>query len=813
MALQDNQVYSVDGKNYLASGNHLAPIYGDASQYGTPQALPMSVQDLMRSGGGLLPDEYAVFNNGLKAVQVANPGGGSFQKYQDAQGNLFDDPNGTVKGVNPTGGAISSSPTYAQALNDSTTPRVNFQYANGSAIDGSGTLQTGADALAAQAANRTTWLKGQVGGPQSTYMTSEDAAKQLAALHGVQIASTGAPANAAATRNLISQTPQANYIKAYDTNNDYKQVYVPAGKYVQGVSLYPKNSSSITADSSLKQASATQLPGAGNAGTDASGALVAGANASIAELIKQLTPAQTETEKKQQTLLDQMTSLVGQEANKAADQLTQEQSAGLPGLRKQFADINAQILTKTAEYNALQTTNQNKTITMDSIIGNDRAILNAKASDIGLLNAQALGLQGQITTAQDTVNRSIDLKYSSIESQLKVYEAQLNAIQPTLTKEQKTAAEAQQIWVDNQRQALADKKATEKGQAGVILDLISKYPDAKIAFTDSLAQAQAKLKNSKIYQEATRFVGSSTTDLPVVPPAIARTDIGKVTDNKNGTYTYVNNDGTTHTGKFGDNYVDKTSKSTTPNTSQSVLAWAGISSPVFNYLTQGTTSLTRMSADDRKKIMAEADGFLNKNGLDFSTFQSKYKAYNEVLQKNLERANQTQIMAGEVAGSADALIAVIDEKNLGTKSTGIWPFNGTVGKWKASNLLDISIGKQVNDPLTQAYATQLSLMTNDFAGYLAASRGASSPELQDKRDAAEVIANGLNSGSVQAFKDAIMANEHKVTGVVNKAVESANKNVWSLFGVQDKYDVSHNGVVLPQDSPSGSSYQGVDLPH
>lgn len=292
-----------------------------------------------------------------------------------------------------------------------------------------------------------------------------------------------------------------------------KSLKIP-GTQVQGYAVdnsgidTSKASGTITADG-LKKENNLNIPGA-TAGTDLAGALVAGATTSIAEIIKALTPPQTEADTKQQSLLDAMTSLVGDEAKKAADQLTAEQAAGLPDLRKSFADINGQILTKTAEYNALQVANQNKPITMDSIIGNDRAILNAKAADIGLLTAKAQALQGQISTAQDTVNRSIDLKYSTIEAQLKVYQAQLDALKPTLDKEQKAQADARQLIIDDAKQKLADTKAAEKAQTGFVLDLAVKYPDAGINLSDTPAVAQSKVKNSKIYAQATRL--SSTTD-------------------------------------------------------------------------------------------------------------------------------------------------------------------------------------------------------------------------------------------------------------------------------------------------------------
>lgn len=218
--------------------------------------------------------------------------------------------------------------------------------------------------------------------------------------------------------------------------------------------------------------------------------------------------------------------------------------------------------------------------------------------------------------------------------------------------------------------------------------------------------------------------------------------------------------------------------------SQSILSQTGLSLTAFNYLTQGTASLSRLSASQRNSIMNEAENFLNSKGLDVSTFQSQYKAYNEVLQKNLERSNNTRVYAGEVSGSADALIKAIDEKDM--------------GNIKAANVLNLMLGKEVNDPTTQKYSFQLQAMANDLAGYFAASRGASSPELQDQKDAANLIGNGMSKRSVQAFKDSINSNEEKVNKVVGNAVQSTQKQVWNLFGVADKFN--------PADSQDTSSF-------
>lgn len=242
----------------------------------------------------------------------------------------------------------------------------------------------------------------------------------------------------------------------------------------------------------------------------------------------------------------------------------------------------------------------------------------------------------------------------------------------------------------------------------------------------------------------------------------------------------------------------------TPNapdpTATGITGATGLSLAAFNYLTQGVSSMSRMPAAQRNAIMKEAGDYLNKHGVDVSTFQSQYKAYNDVLQKNIERANQTKIMAGEVSGSAEALIEAINAKATedGANKVNLpWlpsvhqseTSNGMSGL-RVANILDILAGKETNNKFAQTYITQLHTMANDLAGYLAASRGslsASGPSESDKLDAATIIANGMNTGSIEAFRDAIKTNEEKVTRVVNKAAEDARKQVWDLFGVGSQY--------------------------
>lgn len=206
---------------------------------------------------------------------------------------------------------------------------------------------------------------------------------------------------------------------------------------------------------------------------------------------------------------------------------------------------------------------------------------------------------------------------------------------------------------------------------------------------------------------------------------------------------------------------------------KSILEATGLSYWAFKALTEGSAALSRFSQAQRVAIGNEIKNYAQKSGVDIATLQSQYKAYNEVLESNIERANRTRIMAGEIAGTADALMENMEKRDM--------------YQIRAANLVDLMIGKEVNSPAAMKYQFQLKAMGNDLAGYFAAARGARTPELQDQREAASVIANGLNTGSVQAFKDSVITNEEKVNTVVNNAVDSTRKQVWELLGVGSKY--------------------------
>ena len=93
---------------------------------------------------------------------------------------------------------------------------------------------------------------------------------------------------------------------------------------------------------------------------------------------------------------------------------------------------------------------------------------NSDAADIGLMQAQAQALQGNIQAAQATVDRAIDLKYKTQEAKIDTWKFQYAAIQDQLSTAENKQGEAQLAYMNNLQQQIAEKKTAEKDRYNTI---------------------------------------------------------------------------------------------------------------------------------------------------------------------------------------------------------------------------------------------------------------------------------------------------------------------------------------------------------
>jgi hypothetical protein len=240
------------------------------------------------------------------------------------------------------------------------------------------------------------------------------------------------------------------------------------------------------------------------------GAAVEGARMSAQQFYDMQQYAQTPEQQEAARLRQEAMSGVEQLAGRGAAQLAEEERFGVNALNQELASLNAQILSKTAEYNKLNQSIEGKPITMASIIGEQAQVRKMQASEIGMLQALALGKQGMLSAAQAAADRAIDLKYDDIETQYNIRIKQLELLQPLLDTEEKKRSNALELYLNQEKERVAEQKAAAKNFQNDKLNAIMKgMPVAAAQQVDALFDAG---RIDEAYAIMGRYSRSGSTD-------------------------------------------------------------------------------------------------------------------------------------------------------------------------------------------------------------------------------------------------------------------------------------------------------------
>jgi len=249
----------------------------------------------------------------------------------------------------------------------------------------------------------------------------------------------------------------------------------------------------------------------------------------------------TAEQTKYEDLLKRFETTMGEGEGRGAAQLVAEETAGVPAKTQALQTANAAIQTKTAEYNALKAQEEQMKQSREGIPGftlsevaGQKALIerqflarkNSLAADIGIEQAKALALQGDLMLAQAKADRAVTLKYDDLTTRLENQKTLLNLLEGQLSKEESVRVDAIKLYISQQQNTLEDQKETEKANYTTLLSQMNQYPDAGIVLTDTLEQANTKITtNSKIYAEQVRPPqyasgggGGGETPIPTIPP-------------------------------------------------------------------------------------------------------------------------------------------------------------------------------------------------------------------------------------------------------------------------------------------------------
>lgn len=221
--------------------------------------------------------------------------------------------------------------------------------------------------------------------------------------------------------------------------------------------------------------------------------------------------------------VDNLKSLFSQISGKASDQQAMEQASGLPDLTKQLNEASNQFRITAAEQNQLiqeagmiplqqQQDILNRGITTTGGLAplqasklRENAIKQYTVTSKGLFQ-QALiaNLKGDIATAQDAVQKSIDYKYKPLEDELAfTKDVLINLDNQNLERADKKQLQVAQQNLDERKRLLDNQKEEDKAIQKIALDLSS--------FGVDNATIQ-QVANAKTVDEAIALAGSKLQD-------------------------------------------------------------------------------------------------------------------------------------------------------------------------------------------------------------------------------------------------------------------------------------------------------------
>lgn len=177
------------------------------------------------------------------------------------------------------------------------------------------------------------------------------------------------------------------------------------------------------------------------------------------QILRQTAVADTEAQKASQNISKTMLELIPQLQGQTQELATQQRAYGVQDLKQNLLNLNNQIIQKQAEIQKDDITLANTLANTEgggilgSIVARQQLdtqrkaqlVRSLKMADIGILNAQALAAQGNISLAQDAAKQAVETKYAPYKELLETLKMQSEALQPILTADEKKQAREQDI--------------------------------------------------------------------------------------------------------------------------------------------------------------------------------------------------------------------------------------------------------------------------------------------------------------------------------------------------------------------------------
>ena len=225
------------------------------------------------------------------------------------------------------------------------------------------------------------------------------------------------------------------------------------------------------------------------------------------------TARQNELEVEEGEIVSDITAATDKLATKNARKGELETAQGIPALSGQLNELNNQIRSVQSEAFAATNKSQDRLAPTFAITGEQAQIERQRAVKVYGLAAAAEAIQGNIALANDNVARALDAEFAGLEQEIETKKFLLTLNERNFNKEEARRAEAQQIALDQQKDALAQQResrasilqimmqAAQNGADNLTLNRIqlAKSPEEAISYAGQAlgAEFEARMQQQR----------------------------------------------------------------------------------------------------------------------------------------------------------------------------------------------------------------------------------------------------------------------------------------------------------------------------
>lgn len=220
------------------------------------------------------------------------------------------------------------------------------------------------------------------------------------------------------------------------------------------------------------------------------------------------TPAQDTLQTKRASIIGDITAAGEKLGTKAARKTELETQANVPALKQQLNELTQQIRGIQSESFTATQKAEDRLAPTFAIQGEQAQIERQRAVRVYGLAAAAEAVQGNIALADDHVQRALDAEFGGLEKEIENKKFLLSVNMDNFSTEEKRRAEAAQVALDQQKEALGAQKAERENILKIMLEAAKAGAD-----NATLNRIQSTKTPEMALQAASKFLKDPNAEL------------------------------------------------------------------------------------------------------------------------------------------------------------------------------------------------------------------------------------------------------------------------------------------------------------